>query len=200
MKVNKKKLAEIFNVDPRTIERWQSQGLSCVSGGSKGVESVFDTAMAIQWYAQRETDIENEKLRKELEDLRAAAESDLQPGTIDYERYRLTRAQADGQELKNARETGEVIDTEFVLYALRGLASQISSIMDSLPLTMQRQFPAMTPAMIEGLRKETARACNACAKTADNLPRILKDYLMETTGNVPEKLRQQKGERQPRNY
>ncbi|EKD9919332.1 terminase small subunit, partial [Escherichia coli] len=43
MKVNKKKLAEIFNVDPRTIERWQSQGLSCVSGGSKGVESVFDT-------------------------------------------------------------------------------------------------------------------------------------------------------------
>ena len=48
--------------------------------------------------------------------------------------------------------------------------------------------------------KETARACNACAKTADNLPRILKDYLMETTGNVPEKLRQQKGERQQRNY
>ncbi|EFG6140678.1 terminase small subunit, partial [Escherichia coli] len=26
MKVNKKRLAEIFNVDPRTIERWQSQG------------------------------------------------------------------------------------------------------------------------------------------------------------------------------
>ncbi|HHB0583134.1 TPA: terminase small subunit, partial [Escherichia coli] len=25
MRVNKKKLAEIFNVDPRTIERWQSQ-------------------------------------------------------------------------------------------------------------------------------------------------------------------------------
>ncbi|EMR5538220.1 terminase small subunit, partial [Escherichia coli] len=99
MKVNKKRLAEIFNVDPRTIERWQSQGLPCVSKGSKGIESVFDTAMAIQWYAQRETDIENEKLRKELDDLRAAAESDLQPGTIDYERYRLTKAQADAQEL-----------------------------------------------------------------------------------------------------
>lgn len=66
MKVNKKKLAEIFNVDPRTIERWQSQGLPCVSGGSKGVESVFDTAMAIQWYAQREADIENENSVKRL--------------------------------------------------------------------------------------------------------------------------------------
>ncbi|EFF9866468.1 terminase small subunit [Escherichia coli] len=34
MKVNKKRLAEIFNVDPRTIERWQSQGLPCASKGS----------------------------------------------------------------------------------------------------------------------------------------------------------------------
>ena len=104
MNVNKKKLADIFGVDVRTITAWQSQGLPLVSGGGKGTESVFDTTAAIQWYAQREADIENEKLRKEIEDLRAASESDLQPGTIDYERYRLTKAQADAQELKNARE------------------------------------------------------------------------------------------------
>ncbi|MFA8280429.1 terminase small subunit [Escherichia coli] len=140
MKVNKKKLAEIFNVDPRTIERWQSQGLSCVSGGSKGVESVFDTAMAIQWYAQRETDIENEKLRKELEDLRAAAESDLQPGTIDYERYRLTKAQADAQELKNAREEGLVLETELFTFILQRVAQEISGILVRVPLTLQRKY------------------------------------------------------------
>ncbi|MDP4350120.1 terminase small subunit, partial [Escherichia coli] len=85
------------------------QGLPLVSGGGKGTESVFDTTAAIQWYAQREADIENEKLRKEIEDLRAASESDLQPCTIDYERYRLTKAQADAQELKNAREEGLVL-------------------------------------------------------------------------------------------
>ncbi|KAE9777518.1 terminase small subunit [Escherichia coli] len=194
MNVNKNNLAKIFGVDPRTIERWQTQGLPHVSGGGKGVEVTFDSAQVIEWYAQREKEIENEKLRSELDDLRAVGESDLQPGTTEYERYRLTKAQADGQELKNTRETGEVIDTGFCMYALSKLAQQISTIMNSLPLTMQRQFPAMTPAMIDGLRRETARACNACAKTADNLPRILKDYLMETTGNVPEKLRQQKGE------
>ncbi|EEZ3946268.1 terminase small subunit [Escherichia coli] len=190
MNVNKKRLAEIFGVDPRTIERWQMQGLPHVSGGGKGMEVTFDSAQVIEWYVQREKEIENEKLRSELDDLRAVGESDLQPGTTEYERYRLTKAQADGQELKNARETGEVIDTGFCMYALSKLAQQISTIMNSLPLTMQRQFPAMTPAMIDGLRRETARACNACAKTADNLPRILGDYLMETTGNVPEKLRQ----------
>ncbi|HGC3120161.1 TPA: terminase small subunit [Escherichia coli] len=192
MNVNKKRLAEIFNVDPRTIERWQSQGLPCVSKGSKGIESVFDTAMAIQWYARRETDIKNEKLRKELDDLRAAAESDLQPGTIDYERYRLTKAQADAQELKNERDRGDVIDTEFCMYALSKLASQISSIMDSLPLTMQRSFPQMTPAMLDGLKKEVVRACNACTKLDENIPRMLSDYLMETTGNVPDKFQPDK--------
>lgn len=69
-------------MDPRTIERWQSQGLPCASKGSKGIESVFDTAMAIQWYAQRETDIENEKLRKELDDLRAAASQIYNPAPL----------------------------------------------------------------------------------------------------------------------
>ena len=140
MKVNKKRLAEIFNVDPRTIERWQSQGLPCASKGSKGIESVFDTAMAIQWYAQRETDIENEKLRKELDDLRAAAESDLQPGTIDYERYRLTKAQADAQELKNAREDGVVLETELFTFILQRVAQEISGILVRVPLTLQRKY------------------------------------------------------------
>ncbi|MGS3858176.1 terminase small subunit, partial [Escherichia coli] len=138
MRVNKKKLAEIFDVDVRTISTWQNQGLPLISGGGKGNEAIFDTGKAIEWFAQREADIENEKLRKEVDDMRVAAESDLQPGTIDYERYRLTKAQADAQELKNERDRGDVIDTEFCMYALSKLARQISSIMDSLPLTMQR--------------------------------------------------------------
>ncbi|HDS7355131.1 TPA: terminase small subunit, partial [Escherichia coli] len=132
MRVNKKKLAEIFDVDVRTISTWQNQGLPLISGGGKGNEAIFDTGKAIEWFAQREADIENEKLRKEVDDMRVAAESDLQPGTIDYERYRLTKAQADAQELKNERDRGDVIDTEFCMYALSKLARQISSIMDSL--------------------------------------------------------------------
>ena len=157
MKVNKKRLAEIFNVDPRTIERWQSQGLPCASKGSKGIESVFDTAMAIQWYAQRETDIENEKLRKELDDLRAAAESDLQPGTIDYERYRLTKAQADAQELKNAREDGVVLETELFTFILQRVAQEISGILVRVPLTLQRKYPDISPSHLDVVKTESRK-------------------------------------------
>ena len=179
MNVNKKKLAEIFNVDIRTIDRWQTQGLPQISGGGKGVEVIFDSAKAIEWYAQREADIENEKLRKEVEDLRAASESDLQPGTIDYERYRLTKAQADAQELKNARDSGQVIDTGFCLFALGSLAQEISAILDSIPLSMQRQFPALTPAMLDFLKTDIAKAANRCASTAEKLPEMLDEYLRE---------------------
>ncbi|EKJ2317386.1 terminase small subunit, partial [Escherichia coli] len=157
MNVNKKNLAEMFNVDPRTIERWQTQGLPQISGGGKGIEIIFDSAKAIEWYAQREADIENEKLRKEVEDLRAASETDLQPGTIDYERYRLTKAQADAQELKNARDSGQVIDTGFCMYALARLAQDISGILDSIPLYMQRQFPEFPPSALEFLKSEIAK-------------------------------------------
>ncbi|EPR5290946.1 terminase small subunit [Escherichia coli] len=130
MRVNKKKLAEIFDVDVRTISTWQNQGLPLISGGGKGNEAIFDTGKAIEWFAQRE--------------------------------------------------------------ALSKLARQISSIMDSLPLTMQRSFPQMTPAMLDGLKKEVVRACNACTKLDENIPRMLSDYLMETTGNVPDKFQPDK--------
>ncbi len=163
MKVNKKKLAEIFNVDPRTIERWQSQGLPCVSGGGKGVESVFDTAMAIQWYAQREADIENEKLRKEVVDYRAASEADLQPGTIEYERHRLTRAQADAQELKNARDSAEVVETAFCTFVLSRIAGEIASILDGIPLSVQRRFPELENRHVDFLKRDIIKAMNKAA-------------------------------------
>lgn len=48
--------------------------------------------------------------------------------------------------------------------------------------------------MLDELKREIAKACNACARLDENLPQILADYLMETTGNAPEKLLENKGE------
>ncbi|EON2963377.1 terminase small subunit [Escherichia coli] len=169
MKVNKKKLAEIFECDVRTITGWQSQGLRVLSGGGKGIE-------AIEWYAQREKDIENEKLRKELEDLRAAAESDLQPGTIDYERYRLTKAQADAQELKNAREEGLVLETELFTFILQRVAQEISGILVRVPLTLQRKYPDISPSHLDVVKTEIAKASNVAAKAGENVGRWIDDF------------------------
>ncbi|SAH80129.1 Terminase small subunit [Enterobacter roggenkampii] len=118
MEVNKKRLSEIFDVSIRTIQNWQDQGMPVARGGGKGNEVLYDSAAVIEWYSARDAAIENEKLRKEVEQLRVDSESDLVPGTIDYERHRLTRAQADAQELKNAKESAEVVETAFCTFVL----------------------------------------------------------------------------------
>lgn len=167
MKVNKKQLAEIFGRDARTITTWQSQGLPMVSGGGKGVEAFFDTTEAIEWYTERDAAIENEKLRKEVDDLRAAAESDLVPGSIDYERYRLTRAQVDAQELKNAERKSEVMDIELFTYILQRIAQEIVGILSRLPLTLQRRYPDLTTEHIDAIKTEIAKASDKAATIAD---------------------------------
>lgn len=175
MKVNKKRLAEIFNVDPRTIERWQSQGLPCASKGSKGIESVFDTAMAIQWYAQRKL-ISKRKAPQRTGRFACGSESDLQPGTIDYERYRLTKAQADAQELKNAREDGVVLETELFTFILQRVAQEISGILVRVPLTLQRKYPDISPSHLDVVKTEIAKASNVAAKAGENVGGWIDDF------------------------
>jgi phage terminase Nu1 subunit (DNA packaging protein) len=175
MNVNKKRLAEIFNVDPRTIERWQSQGLTPVSGGGRGNEASFDTAEAIAWFAERDSSIENEKLRKEVQELRSAAEGDLEPGTIDYERYRLTKAQADAQELKNAREEGLVLEVALFTFILQRVSQEIAGILTRIPLTLQRKYPDISPAHLDVVKTEIAKASNRAA-TIDDVDRWIDDF------------------------
>lgn len=143
MEVNKKRLSEIFGVSIRTIQNWQDQGMPVARGGGKGNEVLYDSAAVIEWYSARDAAIENEKLRKEVEQLRVDSESDLLPGTIDYERHRLTRAQADAQELKNAKESAEVVETAFCTFVLSRIAGEIASILDGIPLSVQRRFPEL---------------------------------------------------------
>lgn len=128
---------------------------------------MFDTAAAISWYAERDASIENEKLRKEVDDLRAAAESELNPGTIDYERYRLTKAQADAQELKNAEREGLVLETELFTYILQRVAQEITGILSRIPLVLQRKYPDLCQSHIDVVRTEIARASGRAATIAD---------------------------------
>lgn len=74
MEVNKKRLSEIFGVSIRTIQNWQDQGMPVARGGGKGNEVLYDSAAVIEWYSARDAAIENEKLRKEVEQLRVDSE------------------------------------------------------------------------------------------------------------------------------
>lgn len=163
MEVNKKQLADIFGASIRTIQNWQEQGMPVLRGGGKGNEVLYDSAAVIKWYAKRDAEIENEKLRREVEELRQASEADLQPGTIEYERHRLTRAQADAQELKNARDSAEVVETAFCTFVLSRIAGEIASILDGIPLSVQRRFPELENRHVDFLKRDIIKAMNKAA-------------------------------------
>ncbi|WP_407201000.1 terminase small subunit [Citrobacter freundii] len=142
MEVNKKHLSEIFGVSVRTIQNWQDQGMPVARGGGKGNEVLYESSAAIEWYSARDAAIENEKLRKEVEDFRLASESDLQP-------VRLTmsvtaspeRRQTPGT--KNAKDSAEVVETAFCTFVLSRMAGEVASILDGVPLSVQRRFPEL---------------------------------------------------------
>lgn len=175
MEVNKKQLADIFGASIRTIQNWQEQGMPVLRGGGKGNEVLYDSAAVIRWYAERDAEIENEKLRREVEELRQASETDLQPGTIEYERHRLTRAQADAQELKNARDSAEVVETAFCTFVLSRIAGEIASILDGIPLSVQRRFPELENRHVDFLKRDIIKAMNKAA--------ALDELISTTTGN-----------------
>ncbi|EFJ2528519.1 terminase small subunit [Escherichia coli] len=173
--MNKKNMAKSCRVSATAFDKW-----GVIPVERKGRETFYDVASVIDNRVNNAiSQITNDK-------------GEIDDDELLRVRIRLLTAQAEAQELKNERDRGDVIDTEFCMYALSKLASQISSIMDSLPLTMQRSFPQMTPAMLDGLKKEVVIACNACTKLDENIPRMLSDYLMETAGNVPDKLQPNK--------
>ncbi|MBS6074290.1 terminase small subunit [Citrobacter werkmanii] len=180
MEVNKKRLSEIFGVSVRTIQNWQDQGMPVTRGGGKGNEVLYESSAAIEWYSARDAAIENEKLRKEVEDLRLASESDLQPGTIDYERHRLTRAQADAQELKNAKDSAEVVETAFCTFVLSRMAGEVASILDGVPLSVQRRFPELENRHIDFLKKDIIKAMNKAAALDEIIPGLLSEYIEQS--------------------
>ena len=172
---------------------WQDYDISFIFGGesmsegmrdflyARGIKKVYSSlgASDLELNIGSENDFtisvrrlmrSNEKLRREVEELRQASETDLQPGTIEYERHRLTRAQADAQELKNARDSAEVVETAFCTFVLSRIAGEIASILDGIPLSVQRRFPELENRHVDFLKRDIIKAMNKAAALDELIP------------------------------
>uniref|UniRef100_UPI001FCE7ACE terminase small subunit n=1 Tax=Escherichia coli TaxID=562 RepID=UPI001FCE7ACE len=88
----------------------------------------------------------------------------------------LTKAQADAQELKNAREEGLVLETELFTFILQRVAQEISGILVRVPLTLQRKYPDISPSHLDVVKTEIAKASNVAAKAGENVGRWIDDF------------------------
>lgn len=160
--LNKKNMAKSCKVGVTAFDKWGVEPVQRI-----GREAFYDVASVVS------NRVENE-LSKIMD-----RGGDIDDVELLKARIRLTNAQADAQELKNARETGEVIDTAFASYALAKLAAEIGSIMDSLPLTINRKFPDMEPRYSNAIKVEVNRAVSRASTIADLIPEMAERYIEE---------------------
>ncbi|EMK9143243.1 terminase small subunit [Citrobacter freundii] len=160
--LNKKNMAKSCKVGVTAFDKWGVEPVQRI-----GREAFYDVASVVS------NRVENE-LSKIMDQ-----GGDIDDAELLRARIRLTNAQADAQELKNARETGEVIDTAFASYALAKLAAEIGSIMDSLPLTINRKFPDMEPRYSNAIKVEVNRAVSRASTIADLIPEMAERYIEE---------------------
>ncbi|MCP4063711.1 MAG: terminase small subunit [Gammaproteobacteria bacterium] len=101
----------------------------------------------------------------------------LTAGDMEAERLRLTRAQAEGQEIKNELAKGKTAPIEIISLVLSKIAGEATGILDSLPLDIRRRHPELPTGVIESIKRQVVKSQNAIARTDETLEHALEDYL-----------------------
>lgn len=102
-----------------------------------------------------------------------------EPGTLDYERLRLTKAQADNIELKNQIAKGKIAPIEVITTVLSKVAGEATGELDAVPLNIRRKHPQLDSQLIEDIKRHCVKAQNAIARLDDVMEQVLSDYLAD---------------------
>lgn len=95
-------------------------------------------------------------------------------------RIELTSEQAIAQRLKNQIAEHKVIDTAFSIFALSRLSGELASVLDSIPLSMQRKFPELTDRQLAYLKELVAKGANKCVESAEKMQDFADEYYRNT--------------------
>ncbi|HAN8246808.1 TPA: terminase small subunit, partial [Escherichia coli] len=63
----------------------------------------------------------------------------------------------------NARDSAEVVETAFCTFVLSRIAGEIASILDGIPLSVQRRFPELENRHVDFLKRDIIKAMNKAA-------------------------------------
>lgn len=163
-------------IQPHWLNRKQiaaSIGISVVAFDKWGVEPVAKVG--------RETFYEvKDVIANRLDSLQEKINQGISPGdpeSIEYQRLRLTKEQADNLELKNEMARAKVIPIDLFTEILSRVAGEIAGIIDTLPLQIKRKHPGLETAVIEGIKWQCVKAQNAMARVDSVADQVIEDYV-----------------------
>lgn len=144
-----------------SITMFQRYGLEPVA--RRGRSTWYTKGQVLEWIEQRG---HRKGYELGLRDGKQSLPDDAAQIMVGQEKARLdlTREQAEGQRLKNAQMRRELAPVEMITFALGSLASQVSSILGTLPAKIKRSMPKLSAEEIRLIKTEIVKAQNACAK------------------------------------
>jgi phage terminase Nu1 subunit (DNA packaging protein) len=155
----------------------QSCGISVTALRTWGVRPVAKIGRSVYYTVEgvlhNRLALQAEKYRNQMEDM-----TDQQLARTEREsRLRLTAAQAEGQEIKNAQLRKELAPVDLIEWVLGKAGGEISAILDALPTVLKKRNPKLTASNIETIRREIAKAQNVAARLTVDI-----DEYYEPTG------------------
>lgn len=167
--VTKKVVADMLRVSERTITDYQNNTddpLPIFRDGKRGESNYYSLPDVLDW-----------AIRRYLKQLGITDEDD-KPVDFMVERARLTKLQADGQELKNKLVNGSLAPVKILEFSLMIVCEQVSSLLETIPLKVKNQCPSMRSSEIEIIKRIIVKAQNAARKSEldfDRLEELIKD-------------------------
>lgn len=163
--LNKSDMASSLGISVQAFDKWGVEPAARI-----GREVFYDTRAVL------DNRLDHQQGKKQLDDeLDPLAEQKLT-----QERLRLTKAQAEAQELKNEVTRRTLIPADFAVFALGQIVPEVSSLMDTLPMTMRRKHPDLAARHITTLEREATKVRNTCASFADKLPELADEFFSST--------------------
>ncbi len=155
----------------------KSLGISTQAFGAWGVEPVYKEGRQV-FFDVRSVLANREANNKPIQQPEATGRV---AGTYEYERWRLTRLQGDGVELKNEIARGETSPIEIITVLLSRVSGAAAGELDVVPLQIKRKHPGLSTHVIDDVKRSCIKAQNAIAKVTDR--KVLRDLLNEYVSN-----------------
>lgn len=154
--LNQSDMAKSCGVSPTAFKKWDVQPVDKIG------RSVYYCVADV--LANR-LEHSEERLKKWVDSLSDSALSKEER----KEKLRLTKAQAEWQELKNAKERRELAPVHIIEWVIGKACGQLSAMLDALPGQMKNRNPKLTASDIEVITREIAKAQNATARMTLNI-------------------------------
>lgn len=176
--LNKTNMAKSAGISTQAFDKWGVKPVSRI--GKFAYFTVADVLAnrQLHWMSVNQPNPTKEDIKK----AKRSDDEEKEELPIDYEKYRLVKAQADAQEHKNEINKQIVVPVDFATFALVSVANEASGILDSLPLNILRKHPELSTLQQENIKRELAKAMNSLSRLGSRIPDLLDEYL-KTTNN-----------------